>query len=91
MLLWACGDDGGPHADAGPPTVEIGGGDREFEALANGDTILIVQGPQDGYHLFGSVIAANINAGESTNLASAQNPTTTFEVFWGADGDDAVA
>lgn len=92
-LLCACGDDGVEitPADAGPPTALLGSGDRDFEALTNGDTILIVQGPQDGYHFFGSVVATNINAGDSKNLASADNPTTTFEVFMGAQRVDAMA
>jgi hypothetical protein len=50
-----------------------------------------VQGPQDGYHFFGSLIATNINAGDPNLLSSPQNPTTTFEVFMGTDRVDAMA
>ena len=78
-------------ADAGPPTIEIGSGDREFESLAEGETILIVQGPQNGYHFLGSVRATNINAGDPKDLGSPQNPTTSFEVFVGTSRVDAMA
>lgn len=78
-------------ADAGPPTVELGSGDREFEELRDGNTILIVQGPQDGYHFFGSLRATNVNAGDSEDLTDPGNPTSTFEVFVGTDRVDAMA
>ncbi len=93
ISLCACGDDANTivDADAGPPTVELGSGDREFQALTDGDTILIVQGPQDGYHFFGSLRATNFNAGDSENLGSPQNPTTTFEAFVGTARVDAQA
>ena len=78
-------------ADAGPPTVEIGTGEREFEELRDGNTILIVQGPQDGYHFFGSLRATNVNAGDKEDLTSPDNPTTTFEIFVGDNRVDAMA
>ena len=92
-FLCACGDDVAPIAvaDAGPPTVAIGTGDREFEELRDGNNILIVQGPQDGYHFFGSLRATNVNAGDSEDLTSDDNPTSTFEVFVGSDRVDAMA
>ena len=92
-FLFACGDDAVvvTVADAGPPTVELGSGDREFEELRDGNTILIVQGPQDGYHFFGSLRATNVNAGDSEDLTDPTNPTSTFEVFVGTDRVDAMA
>jgi hypothetical protein len=92
-ILCACGDDtvALTEADAGPPTVELGSGEREFEELRDGNNILIVQGPQDGYHFFGSLRATNINAGDSEDLTDSQNPTSTFEVFMGGTRVDAMA
>jgi hypothetical protein len=92
VSLFACGDDGGAvNADAGPPTIEIGTGQRDFESLQEGDSIFIVQGPQDGYHFFGSLRATNVNAGDAKDLSAPENPTTTFEVFVGTDRFDAMA
>lgn len=84
-FLCACGDDtmGVGPADAGPPTIAIGTGEREFEELRDGNNILVVQGPQDGYHFFGSLRATNVNAGDSEDLTSPDNPTTTFGIFVG--------
>ena len=92
LLGFACSGGGDASSpDAGPPTLELGTGQRSFEALANGDMIQIVQGPQDGYHFFGSLRATNLNAGDSEDLASPDNPTTTFEVYVGTDRIDAMA
>lgn len=77
--------------DAGPPSLEIGTGTRDFEPLGDGDSIFIVQGPQGGYHFFGSLRAQNINAGDSEDLSDPQNPQTTFEAFVGATRVDAMA
>lgn len=91
-LLCACGDDtGGFTADAGPPTIELGSGQIEFESLVDGDSIFIVQGPQDGYHFFGSLRATNVNAGDVSSLGAPDNPTTTFEIHVGTDQVDAKA
>ena len=67
--------------DAGPPSLEIGTGTRGFETLSDGDSIFIVQGPQGGYHFFGSLRAQNIDPGDSEDLSDPQNPQTTFEAF----------
>jgi len=37
------------------PIIEIGTGDREFETLADGDDVMMVHGPQGGWHMLGSV------------------------------------
>lgn len=92
LLVAACSESPDePAADAGPPTLEIGTGHRDFEALSDGDSIQIVQGPQGGYHFFGSLRATNINPGDPVDLSHPDNPVTTFEVFVGADRVDAMA
>jgi len=70
--------------DAGPPSLEIGTGSTKFEPLVEGGEILIVQGPQGGYHFFGSLNAKNINPGNSEDLLDPSNPNTTFAAY--ADG-----
>ena len=77
--------------DAGPPSLELGTGIRSFEALADGGSIFIVQGPQGGYHFFGSLRAQNINPGDSEDLSDSENPQTTFEAFVGDTRVDAMA
>ena len=77
--------------DAGPPSLEIGSGSRDFEPLIDGDSIYIVQGPQGGYHFFGSLRSQNINPGDSEDLSDPQNPQTTFEAFVGDARVDVMA
>ncbi len=77
--------------DAGPPSLELGTGTRDFEPLSDGDSIFIVQGPQGGYHFFGSLRAQNIEPGDSEDLSDPRNPQTTFEAFVGANRVDSMA
>lgn len=87
FALVACGDG----EATGPASIELGTGDRRFEPIADGDDIFVVQGPQDGYHLFGSLRALNVEAGDADDLSSAKNPTTRFEVYVGNERVDAMA
>lgn len=90
LLVVGCG--GGRNAvDAGPPQVELGTGDSEFEAIADGDDIFIVQGPQGGYHFFGSVRARNLEPGDVGDLSSPDNPTVEFQAFQGQERIDIGA
>lgn len=77
--------------DAGPPSLELGTGSANFEALNDADIIYIVQGPQGGYHFFGSLQARNLVPGDSEDLSNPQNPQTTFEAFVGDARVDAMA
>ena len=52
------GDEG---CFANPPQIEIGTGDREFEPLAEGDGVMMVHGPQGGWHMLGSVQITNLS------------------------------
>ena len=68
-LLAACADKPVQPEDSGrpdppdtgdpcfwdPPEVEVGTGDDAFESLAAGDPVVMVHGPQGGWHMLGSV------------------------------------
>ena len=86
----ACSDPA-PAPDAGPPSLELGTGNVNFEPLQEGGTIFIVQGPQGGYHFFGSLQARNIEPGDSEDLSDPNNPQTTFEAYVGDTRVDAMA
>lgn len=44
------GESGGPHGDE-PAWLEVGAGSTAFEALAAGDAVELVMGPQGGWHV----------------------------------------
>lgn len=73
-------DTGTPLPDLSP-AVEIGTGETEFVPLAEGDEVVVVFGPQGGYHLDGSLRAQGIVPGDADDLSSPDNPTTIFRVF----------
>ncbi len=90
LLSTACGESAS-GLDAGPPSLELGTGSASFEPLVDGDTILIVRGPQGGFHFYGSMRASNINPGDPNDLSDPNNPQTSFEVFVGDLRVDAMA
>ena len=56
------GDDGGPGSGTGvedcmdqTPVVEVGTGDDSFQSLEEGAGVVMVHGPQGGWHMLGSV------------------------------------
>lgn len=66
-----------------PATITIGTGQDSFEALVDGDEVPVIQGPQGGFHIFGSFWATGIEPGDPDNLQSPDNPTAQFRVFEG--------
>ncbi len=75
-------------SDTGPvvipdldPALSLGTGVDAFEEVADGDDIVIVYGPQGGYHLDGSLRVQGINPGDPKDLSNPDNPLTTFEVL----------
>lgn len=76
LLLCGCGDKdddsgGTPAGDdtgevtetgcaANEPRIEVGTGASAFEDLSPGDPVVMVHGPQGGWHLLGSVRAWNM-------------------------------
>jgi hypothetical protein len=78
LLLLACS----PEADPDVPLEGLlGTGDWEWEALESGDEIPVIQGPQGGFHLLGSVRVSGMEAGDADNISSPDNPTTSFYVW----------
>ncbi len=62
------------------PSLEIGTGDQEFEPLNDGDDAVVIQGPQGGFHLLGSLRATGIEPGDTANVFDENNPTMHFTV-----------
>ena len=69
------------------PSVQIGTGDSMFEPLVDGDEITVIQGPQDGYHVLGSVLVTGLIPGDGDDIFDPSNPTQHFQVH---DGDERV-
>ena len=61
------------------PAIELGTGEAEFQDLVDGDDLIVIRGPQGGYHFLGSVRIAGIDPGDPTALGSPDNPTVTFQ------------
>ena len=84
LTLLAClgtaPDSGG---DTGPPApqAKLGTGEWEWEEVSDGEDIYVIQGPQGGWHLLGSVRTVGVVPGDSTSLGHPANPTTTFQVW----------
>ncbi len=78
-LLAGCEPTGG-NGGEGDPIVEIGTGEYEFEAITEGQELQVIQGPQGGFHVLGSMRSQGLVAGDRDDLANADNPTVTFDV-----------
>jgi len=100
LLLAGCGADDPGGTDAGPagfdagdatPTVELGTGETEFEPLTDGQDLLYIRGPQNGFHFFGSMRVSGVDPGNPDDLSDPRNPTTEFRVYRGADRIDLMA
>jgi hypothetical protein len=78
-LLAACGSD----APDGPAEATVGTGSDAFVPLADGDDVMIVQGPQGGFHVFASVRVRGLEPGNPEDLGDPDNPTTVFQAFEG--------
>ena len=87
LTLLAClgtsPDPGEDSASTEPsaPQALLGTGEWEWEALSDGDEIYVIQGPQGGWHLLGSVRTVGLVPGDPTSLGDPENPTTTFQVW----------
>ena len=73
----------GEDPPLGDISVELGTGSSSFEPLQDGDDIYITQGPQGGYHFFGSARIKGLIPGTHDDLADPDNPTTEFRIFRG--------
>ncbi len=89
LVAIACADD--PQPEPLDPAVTLGGGIDSFESITDGDDVFIVQGPQGGFHFFGSVRMQGIDPGDPEDLSDPSNPTTSFTVTVAGSRVDANA
>jgi len=81
-LALALAGCGGSEPDV-PPEATLGTGIDAFVPLTDGDIVDIVQGPQGGFHVFGSVRIRGLDPGNPDDLGDPSNPTSDFLVFQG--------
>ena len=81
LILAACASAPSDSGDTWPLQVEIGSGEWEWTALAEGDDIAVIMGPQGGFHVLGSVRVSGLEPGDPDVLGEPTNPTTTFSVW----------
>lgn len=75
--------------DPAEPSLQIGTGDQDFEPLSDGDDAVVIQGPQGGFHLLGSLRATGVEPGDTANVFDENNPTVHFTVREGGERVDA--
>lgn len=79
-VVWlGCTDDPGPPVVL-DPGLELGTGNDEYVEVSDGDEMIVILGPQGGYHLDGSLRVQGIEAGDDRDLSDPDNPLTTFQV-----------
>jgi hypothetical protein len=67
-------------------TVELGTGTVNFEPLEDGDELVVVAGPQGGYHFVVHARATGLAAGDPTMPGIPANPRTRFSAI--LDGEE---
>ncbi len=67
----------------GDPMIKLGTGEpgEEFVPLSDGDTLLVIQGPQGCCHVNGSFQVAGVEPGDPDDLGQSRNPTMVFELL----------
>jgi hypothetical protein len=79
LALLGCGPEAPePTKD---PAVLLGTGEWNWAPLEAGDALPVIQGPQGGHHLLGSMRMVGLEAGDPEDLSANTNPTTTFSVL----------
>lgn len=68
------------------PTLEIGVGEEDFTALADGDRLDPERGSQGGSHVWVALRAAGIDPGVEGFLAPDKHPPTVSATLLGPDG-----
>ena len=84
VLGLAVGCAGEPASEPVEPGVRLGTGEIEFEPLEDGDDLVVIFGPQGGYHVLGSFQGAGFEAGDPHDLSDPSNPIVRFELWDGA-------
>ena len=88
----ALGLAGCPTGGPVEPAIQIGGGEVEFTAIDEGAELLIVFGPQGGYHVDGAFQSVGADPGDNDDLTDPRNPDILFDLVVAAgslvlDGD----
>lgn len=89
LLLAACGSDAEDDPVL-PPSLELGTGEVEFESIDDGDDVWVIQGPQGGFHILGSIRVTGVERGDPDDLEDPDNPTTEFQVYRGTERLDVL-
>lgn len=61
--------------------IEDEDGVLTFAPLADGDEVLVTQGPQGGFHVLGSIQVAGVVPGDPQRLDAADNPSIAFDLW----------
>lgn len=59
----------------------LGVGETTFTPVAADDDVVVVIGPQNGWHVFGAVVCEGIVAGDAFDRLDPDNPTVTWEIL----------
>ena len=70
------------------PSILLGSGEVEFELVEDGQVLQVIQGPQNGFHVLGSLLVQGLQTGDPNDLSNPFNPTTSFDVFH--EGDSVI-
>ena len=63
---------------AEPPSLSLGGGENQFEPLNENDGVVMVHGPQGGWHILGSFYVKNALQIVDVEYTIEHIPTQTF-------------
>jgi hypothetical protein len=74
FLAAACGDEG-------PATIELGTGEVDFEPIQDMQSLVLVQGPQGGYHFVANARIQSLAPGVASMPGLDENPITEFFVY----------
>jgi hypothetical protein len=72
----------------GTPSIEIGTGGEEFEAIANGDVLEPARGLQGGQHIWSSLRVSGVHRGAPFGqdaISAASRPSVRFRIQSGED------
>ena len=68
-------------ADEGSATIELGTGQAEFEPIEDMQNLILVAGPQGGYHFIANARIQALEPGEPSMPGLDVNPITEFFVY----------
>ena len=88
LLTAACGKEqpgppGPPACQQGPMEVEVGTGQSTFVPMPGGGDLPFFQGPQGGFHVYGSVRARGYNPAATDAATDPDHPAVQFRLRLG--------